>query len=168
MSVHGERYYGPPRRQPHPVKSDNFQRASDAEREAVVEQLRLNCAEGRITMDEFGDRTTKALAARTGGELRAVLADLPVVSAPVTPAEKAKRKHVARKAVLIPYLGVNLLLIAIWAATCLASWKLNYFWPLWPILGWGIGVVSALLAIGRSDGQRWPEPGSSHPPQIGT
>ena len=28
-------------------------------------------------------------------------------------------------------------LIAIWALT-----GMGYFWPVWPILGWGIGVVS--------------------------
>ena len=34
------------------------------------------------------------------------------------------------------YLAVNALLVAIWAFTGAA-----YFWPIWPILGWGIGVV---------------------------
>lgn len=140
------RYYGPPRRTPHPVKSENLQRASDAEREAVVEQLRLNCSEGRLSMDEFGDRTTQALAARTGGDLRAVLADLPIVPVPTPPAQVARRRHVARVAVLTPYVVVNVVLILIWAVT-----GFGYFWPIWPILGWGIGVVLAVVSIGRPD-----------------
>lgn len=37
---------------------------------------------------------------------------------------------------LAVYLAVNTLLVVIWALT--AS---EYFWPLWPILGWGIAIV---------------------------
>jgi hypothetical protein len=33
------------------------------------------------------------------------------------------------------YVLVNLLLVAIWAVT-----GADYFWPIWPILGWGIGI----------------------------
>ena len=35
------------------------------------------------------------------------------------------------------YLAVNALLVLIWAMTSAA-----YFWPVWPILGWGIGVAA--------------------------
>lgn len=35
------------------------------------------------------------------------------------------------------YAAVNLLLIAIWAVTDLGG----YFWPVWPIAGWGVGIV---------------------------
>ena len=40
------------------------------------------------------------------------------------------------------YLAVNALLVIIWAMTSAA-----YFWPVWPILGWGIGVVANGLAV---------------------
>ena len=33
------------------------------------------------------------------------------------------------------YVAVNLLLIAIWAIT-----SRGYFWPIWPLLGWGVGL----------------------------
>ncbi|HEY3621051.1 MAG TPA: 2TM domain-containing protein [Roseiarcus sp.] len=33
------------------------------------------------------------------------------------------------------YVAVNLLLIAVWAIT-----SRGYFWPIWPILGWGVGL----------------------------
>src|SRR3712207_7042354 len=35
---------------------------------------------------------------------------------------------------LTVYVAVNLILIAIWAVA-----GGGYFWPIWPILGWGIG-----------------------------
>jgi adenylate cyclase len=33
------------------------------------------------------------------------------------------------------YVAVNLLLIVVWALT-----SRRYFWPIWPILGWGVGL----------------------------
>ena len=42
---------------------------------------------------------------------------------------------------LVVYVSVNTMLIVIWAAT-----GAGYFWPIWPIAGWGIGV--ALNAYG--------------------
>ena len=52
-------------------------RVSDAEREAVVERLNLATSEGRLTLEEFGDRVAEALAARTRGDLDRVVTDLP-------------------------------------------------------------------------------------------
>ncbi len=40
------------------------------------------------------------------------------------------RNHVA------VYVIVNAILVAIWALS-----GQGYFWPVWPILGWGIGLV---------------------------
>lgn len=57
-------------------------RVSDAEREAFVAQLSAATAEGRLTLDEFSDRTQRAYAARTWGELVSLVADLPKVTAP--------------------------------------------------------------------------------------
>ena len=37
---------------------------------------------------------------------------------------------------LVVYLVVNALSVAIWAAT-----GSGYFWPIWPIAGWGVGLV---------------------------
>ena len=53
-------------------------RASDADRERIVEQLRQHTAEGRLTMDEFEQRMSAAYAARTYGELAELTRDLPV------------------------------------------------------------------------------------------
>jgi hypothetical protein len=50
---------------------------SDAEREHVVGLLQKAIGQGLITLDEFTTRTDTALAAKTRGELNAVLVDLP-------------------------------------------------------------------------------------------
>lgn len=52
-------------------------RASDSDRENVVEILRAAYADGRLTLDEFDDRTTAAYGAKTWGELRELTRDLP-------------------------------------------------------------------------------------------
>lgn len=52
-------------------------RASDAEREHVGELLQQALSQGRITIAEFDERMGAAMAARTRGELDAVLVDLP-------------------------------------------------------------------------------------------
>ena len=52
-------------------------RTSDADRERVTARLREHFAEGRLTREELDERVTSALNAKTFGELRRVLADLP-------------------------------------------------------------------------------------------
>ena len=73
-------------------------RASDAEREAVVERLREATAEGRLTFGELSERTEAAYTATTRGELVPITADLPAVSsppaAPVPPSAGADREWV--------------------------------------------------------------------------
>src|SRR5512132_1437261 len=54
-------------------------RASDAERERTVEQLRDASAEGRLTLEEFVERMTHAYEARTHAELEVLTNDLPLV-----------------------------------------------------------------------------------------
>lgn len=53
-------------------------RASDADREGVVTILREAFGEGRLTLDEFEERTTAAYASRTYGDLLDLTVDLPV------------------------------------------------------------------------------------------
>jgi hypothetical protein len=52
-------------------------RASDAERRQVVAALQAACVEGRLNLDEYGQRIEDALKARTRTELDALLIDLP-------------------------------------------------------------------------------------------
>jgi hypothetical protein len=52
-------------------------RASDEDRERVVDRLRKAASEGRIAAEELEQRVTSALRARTYAELDATVADLP-------------------------------------------------------------------------------------------
>ena len=52
-------------------------RASDADREAVIARLEKALGEGRIDLDEFGQRASATYAARTTAELDRLLGDLP-------------------------------------------------------------------------------------------
>jgi hypothetical protein len=52
-------------------------RISDADREHATARLRDYFAEGRLTREELDERITAVLTARTAGDLRRVLADLP-------------------------------------------------------------------------------------------
>lgn len=70
-------------------------RASDAEREAVVELLRQASVEGRLTLAELTDRTEAAYNASTRSELALLTQDLPAagsVAAPVARPEGKKRR----------------------------------------------------------------------------
>jgi uncharacterized membrane protein len=52
-------------------------RASDADRDQLVEVLKTGFAEGRLSQDEYNVRMERAYTARTYGELGALVADLP-------------------------------------------------------------------------------------------
>jgi len=75
-------------------------RVSDADRDRALSELSAAFQAGRITADEFEQRSGQALAARTGKELTALLADLPVERAPAarTAPERARRVLATRVA----------------------------------------------------------------------
>lgn len=52
-------------------------RVSDADRDRALTELSEHFQTGRLTQEEFEDRSGRALAARTGDELRGLFADLP-------------------------------------------------------------------------------------------
>ena len=60
------------------MATDDPIRASDADRDVVVDALREAYTEGRLTRDEFDERMSAAYASRTWGHLRELTADLPV------------------------------------------------------------------------------------------
>jgi DUF1707 SHOCT-like domain len=53
-------------------------RASDKERDSVVDVLRDAYTDGRITLEEFEERTSAAYASKTWTDLRELTSDLPV------------------------------------------------------------------------------------------
>ena len=48
------------------------------------------------------------------------------------------KKRVAFKKVFLMYILVNSMLVGIWFFTTGGE---SYFWPVWPILGWGLGML---------------------------
>jgi Domain of unknown function (DUF1707) len=58
-------------------------RVGDTEREATVTELREHFASGRLTQEEFNERVDEAFAAKTRGDLKSVMRDLPSVRPPV-------------------------------------------------------------------------------------
>ena len=56
---------------------DDRIRVSDADRDRVTTRLREHFGEGRLTQDELNERISAALNAKTVGDLRRVMADLP-------------------------------------------------------------------------------------------
>jgi DUF1707 SHOCT-like domain len=52
-------------------------RASDAERHQTIEVLAAACAEGRLSLEEYSQRSEAALTARTVGDLTGMTTDLP-------------------------------------------------------------------------------------------
>jgi DUF1707 SHOCT-like domain len=61
----------------HHVRALDQLRASDADREQVLEFLKTAFVQGRLTMDELDARAGQALVSRTYGELAALTADIP-------------------------------------------------------------------------------------------
>jgi hypothetical protein len=59
-------------------------RVSDADRDRAISELSEHCQAGRLTADEFDERSSQALQARTGKELAVLFADLPRGRAGVT------------------------------------------------------------------------------------
>src|ERR1700722_238158 len=69
-------------------------RASDADRDRVVADLSEHFQAGRLTAEELDERTGRALAARTWGELRELVTDLPAarsaLRAPAAPSSSTR------------------------------------------------------------------------------
>ena len=135
-------------RSPSPARADSGRlRVSDTEREHAAANLREHASAGRLTMDELDGRLGTALTARTRRELDALFEDLPARPRR-EPSSRARAKTLGVRIHAGAYLWATLAMIAVWATT-----GTGYFWPLWPILGWGIGVASHAWACGLGPGR---------------
>jgi hypothetical protein len=110
-------------------------------------------------LEELAERTERAYAARTLGDLDALATDLPPLQPPATApgwdpsAEDVPRRmrppgprRAAAKANLLRsvlwYGVLSLVLIVVW----LASGR-DYFWPVWPILGFALLLGWQAIAV---------------------
>jgi cation transport ATPase len=124
-------------------------RASDTDRDRAVDQLRQHLADGRLTMEEFTERVDEAYEARTTADLQQALRELPHVrvTEPRSPEQREKATRRKRKRErelrghLVTFVLVNMFLVAIWLATSVAAGEPIFFWPIFPILGWGLGLA---------------------------
>jgi len=162
---------------PEPVPREQM-RASDADRQAVVDKLREAHDDGRLTLGEFDERTRSAYAARTYADLMLLTADLPTVPRPpavpepepdlahyrphkphkaVHKANKAAYKAERRTGPLVwrvvgsTWFSVNVVCLLIWGITCVAAGEWQYPWWIWVAGPWGAVLLAGWLSgIGRS------------------
>ena len=102
-------------------------RASDAERERAAEVLRRHHADGRLTTHELEERTERAYAATTLGDLDQLFGDLPRLRA----REGERRPRLLRlwpPAVAVPLIALLFAIAALTSAHVLfLAWPLMFF-----------------------------------------
>jgi hypothetical protein len=127
-------------------------RAADVDREFVAEKLRHALNEGRLTLTEYDDRLREAYAARTYGDLKSLLTDLPDVApasrsqlvpaaaaAPVDVPQGHTRQWLA--GMWSSWLSVSAIMVVIWLAS-----GGHGFWPIWVIGPWGAIVLASTIS----------------------
>jgi len=142
-------------------------RASDRDRQQVVDRLRSAVEDGRLTMDEYMDRMEAAYQAATYGDLAPLYADLPVstpvIAGPVTasgttapPARLSLMGCLAGlpavlRVLWIKWLAVVSVNVVVWALVSGTGGHLAYPWPVWVAGPWGavLFAVSAGVTLSR-------------------
>jgi hypothetical protein len=134
---------------------DDSIRVSDADRDHVTAQLRDHFAAGRITPGELDERLSTALNAKTFGDLRRIMADLPgPVAAPLgaaspalraTPAWAVRRRPPFRPLILLALLAALLIPGTGWLLAALVNVILLF---------WLMTLVVGAFAFGRSQRRR--------------
>lgn len=138
------------------------QRIGDVDRESVAGLVADATGDGLLQFDEMDERLSRVFAARTASELAEVTADLPGpwLQQRRTAVQRGRTAAAARRgfgAHLRWYLVVMTGLVAVWATVGLTAgaW---YPWPVWPALGWGLGLFSharAAYAGASAGGRGW-------------
>lgn len=126
-------------------------RISDADREHVAARLREHFAEGRLSQDELDERITATFSAKTLGDLRPILADLPD-SAPVTP-RAPQAPWAGRRGPVIVHRGPRLFPLAMFALIAAlvipgAGWLFLAFFKL-VLLLWLAACLIGIFAAAR-------------------
>ncbi len=118
-------------------------RIGDAEREGAVSDLGRHFADGRLTPLEHEERTALALEARTGADLGALFADLPLLS----PTPDVPHRLWPAQALKIAW---RLAAVALVAALLLGALHVVQV-----ILVVALVALALRLSIGRRGGGRW-------------
>ena len=112
-------------------------RASDADREQVIDVLKTAFVQGRVDRDEFGLRIGWALASQTYADLAALTADIPARLARPRPPQPA-RESVSKKAVAA---------MACATAALIGLWPVMMMTPPWPHFVLPVAALWFVLAI---------------------
>jgi Domain of unknown function (DUF1707) len=118
-------------------------RVSDADRDRAVAELSEHFQSGRLTQEEFEDRSGRALQARTGSELSELFADLPGRPAPSAgmPPAMASPGSIRRRGG-VPVAGI---VIAVVVASIVVG---NVFSGAHHVHGAGFGWLVPVLILG--------------------
>jgi hypothetical protein len=138
-------------------------RASDRDRQQVVEQLRSALEDGRLTMEEYVNRMEVAYQAATYGDLAPLCADLPA-SNPVTGGPQRSAAAMAPAAVVsragylaglptvLKVLWTTWLIavsvnVVVWALVSGTGGHLAYPWPVWVAGPYGAVLFAVSAAV---------------------
>jgi hypothetical protein len=145
-------------------------RASDRDREKVVDRLRTAMEDGRLATDEYLDRVGLAYQATTYGDLAPLQADLPpavaAVAADTPPVSSPRATLISRSgtvaslpvllkvlwAIWLTAVSIN---VVVWALVSLTTGNVLYPWPLWVAGPYGAALfaISAAVTLSRRSSQ---------------
>lgn len=145
-------------------------RASDADRQQVVDKLRAALEEGRLRLEEFTERVGQAYQAVTYGDLAKVHADLPAASPAAQPTPVAASAPPAALAapaatssafgdlpaplkvlwtIWLAAVSVN---VVVWVLVVGSSGHFIYPWPVW--VAGPLGAVLLAVSVPVVHGKR--------------
>lgn len=125
-------------------------RAGDREREATANLLGQALAQGYLDLAEYETRLEAVYDTHVTPDLRRLTSDLPLAELRRNdPGRQAARRAAARRGIhlhVAGYLAMVVIVLTVWLVVGLSAgaW---YFWPVWPILGAGIGLLGHALPI---------------------
>jgi hypothetical protein len=139
-------------------------RASDADRQQVVERLRFALDEGRLKMDEYLERMALASEAVTYGDLDPLYADLPesgsvarqeqagpAAAPPAAPPPVVRRRGFAALPTPLKVLwtiwgAIVAVNIVVWGLASATTAQVIYPWPVW--VAGPLGAVLLAVSFG--------------------
>lgn len=133
-------------------------RASDSDRQAVVDRLRRALDEGRLTLLEWDERVALAYRAATHAELERLAADLPADPPPAPvktrPAKARTGLPTALRVLWTIWLAVVAINVVVWLLVSLSTTQLVYFWPIWVAGPAGAALAGVTVGITALRGNR--------------